>query len=103
MARRIEVGCGMVYPRVCGGTPQFGGCPVMLSGLSPRVRGNHPTTTLGNDLRGSIPACAGEPSTSPTPTRKARVYPRVCGGTGIAADEGEAVLGLSPRVRGNRR
>ena len=31
------------------------------------------------------------------------VYPRVCGGTIAAFAIGIAVMGLSPRVRGNRR
>ena len=30
---------------------------------------------------GSIPACAGEPGTTATPTAGRTVYPRVCGGT----------------------
>ena len=53
-----------VYPRVCGGTDI---CPDLIfgyQGLSPRVRGNRfRRNALGSDL-GSIPACAGEPSSS---------------------------------------
>ena len=50
---------------------------------------------------GSIPACAGEPpSAVPFPSR-ARVYPRVCGGTGSKPDPEDTIPGLSPRVRGN--
>ena len=33
----------------------------------------------------------------------ARVYPRVCGGTPMGVRAGVLVIGLSPRVRGNRR
>ena len=50
----------------------------------------------------SIPACAGEPR-SAAATRRARgVYPRVCGGTAVAAFRKRSSAGLSPRVRGNR-
>ena len=51
----------MVYPRACGGTvhPDLPrSCP---RGLSPRLRGNHYTSTLTNTGSGSIPAPAGEP------------------------------------------
>ena len=71
-------------------------------GLSPRVRGNptarHPKQPAG----GSIPACAGEPFSSPLPLAAYWVYPRVCGGT-TGKDLGEYITeGLSPRVRGNQ-
>ena len=49
----------------------------------------------------SIPACAGEPSSSPTPRARPTVYPRVCGGTEEWTEEDFNVSGLSPRVRGN--
>ena len=74
----------------------------------------------------SIPACAGEPEIRRSSTAHGRVYPRVCGGTrwnpsmsrpntgSIPACAGEPrscrrwkpfteYVGLSPRVRGNRR
>ena len=55
------VGLWAVYPRVCGGT--IGLTPVQTSpsGLSPRVRGNLLVVCYRQDLRRSIPACAGEP------------------------------------------
>ena len=91
-----------VYPRVCGGTTHNQRPPPASRGLSPRVRGN-----LGDDhparrLRGSIPACAGEPLLPESPVRSRQVYPRVCGGTGKAVCRAAASTGLSPRVRGNR-
>ena len=54
-----------VYPRVCGGTgfvllPQPVG-----AGLSPRVRGNQRNPRRLFTLKGSIPACAGEPAGLP--------------------------------------
>ena len=72
-----------------------------LEGLSPRVRGNRVSESIGRLQRGSIPACAGEPLMRSHVRLHVRVYPRVCGGT-----KGKNLLdhwhwGLSPRVRGN--
>ena len=88
---------------MCGGTT----CPARRSlppnGLSPRVRGN-PTSRMADALdKRSIPACAGEPYKSWSKYSGIGVYPRVCGGTDAGAGDGVAVLGLSPRVRGNPR
>ena len=71
------------------------------AGLSPRVRGN--LLRNGNAVipTRSIPACAGEPSTRSLLTKKARVYPRVCGGTSVGRERVDFTSGLSPRVRGN--
>ena len=87
---------------MCGGTPYGRVGPTPMCGLSPRVRGNRPAARARTPSARSIPACAGEPTSSTGDTNWPRVYPRVCGGTG-ASDR--AVLlsgGLSPRVRGNR-
>ena len=71
------------------------------NGLSPRVRGNPDAGEQGPYRWRSIPACAGEPSSTGPETCIAPVYPRVCGGTNNP-DSGTAhVHGLSPRVRGN--
>ena len=51
--------------------------------------------------RGSIPACAGEPSAGTRSTRMRRVYPRVCGGAASTLRTTAHVGGLSPRVRGS--
>ena len=99
---RSTTSTARVYPRVCGGTS---GCPSRASaapGLSPRVRGNQLGVKRKVRVSGSIPACAGEP-TSACPRRTlARVYPRVCGGTSVSQFGRRIVRGLSPRVRGNR-
>ena len=99
-----ETGCGLaaaVYPRVCGGTYLALALACRRSGLSPRVRGN-PSCSVSTMLRSrSIPACAGEPVTSPPYWGLREVYPRVCGGTSPSFDSPGAVGGLSPRVRGN--
>ena len=73
-----------------------------ISGLSPRVRGNRSPRAAGNIRRRSIPACAGEPIRAESPSDIMKVYPRVCGGTVYSVAQGRDVLGLSPRVRGNR-
>ena len=51
----------MVYPRVCGGTAPFHSLSLLSNGLSPRVRGNLPTSPSDKRPERSIPACAGEP------------------------------------------
>ena len=53
----------------------------MLSGLSPRVRGNHPLQGTDELIGGSIPARAGEPTIFGRSTTASGVYPRACGGT----------------------
>ena len=93
---------GRVYPRECGGTRCDGADALDGRGLSPRVRGNRRRLPRQSDLRGSIPASAGEPS-EPTASRpRWWVYPRECGGTARDADLRLQTEGLSPRVRGNR-
>ena len=93
----------MVYPRVCGGTYDAPNNRYMASGLSPRVRGNHTAGGVDPTRPGSIPACAGEPTTPPVDGRGGKVYPRVCGGTPALWLRVLADSGLSPRVRGNQK
>ena len=90
-----------VYPRVCGGTLLLQGVPSLQPGLSPRVRGNLVSSGFAPFLKGSIPACAGEPERYAFDTGECRVYPRVCGGTQYRRCDCPHCLGLSPRVRGN--
>ena len=71
----------MVYPRACGGTPNF----------------KHSSS----EAMGSIPARAGEPRYSDIVLGHERVYPRACGGTITSDPEFGINSGLSPRVRGN--
>ena len=108
---------------MCGGTSTRWARWQRGEGLSPRVRGNHDALTVRKALRGSIPACAGEPRAgssgvapqqvypracagepgrTPWPAVAGKVYPRVCGGTVCAATRRSRPTGLSPRVRGNR-
>ena len=92
-----------VYPRVCGGTINALRSVALGTGLSPRVRGNRGPGDQGRLYRGSIPACAGEPTPWHTSTCSATVYPRVCGGTQAPVVSEHSMNGLSPRVRGNHR
>ena len=91
----------MVYPRVCGGTAFEIGEPHGRPGLSPRVRGNPQPAMWGRVGRGSIPACAGEPSSGESGHPARAVYPRVCGGTPRCKKANWTPERLSPRVRGN--
>ena len=74
----------------------------MVNGLSPRVRGNRGSARHHQRGQGSIPACAGEPVPYIAGDMLDRVYPRVCGGTRRGRVVDPHVVGLSPRVRGNR-
>ena len=91
-----------VYPRVCGGTITHHATRCARRGLSPRVRGNRSAVRPGQETSRSIPACAGEPNRPRCPASPRRVYPRVCGGTGLDPWRRQSSWGLSPRVRGNR-
>ena len=75
---------------------------ILIAGLSPRVRGNLRRRQFPVRNARSIPACAGEPAVRAEGRRVARVYPRVCGGTGRGPREAVLTNGLSPRVRGNQ-
>ena len=74
---------------------------ISREGLSPRVRGNRRRDDAVPIVRGSIPACAGEPDEGRRRQDGAGVYPRVCGGTWMEAGADGTEPGLSPRVRGN--
>ena len=99
--RRQRLGV-RVYPRVCGGTGRAVRSARNGVGLSPRVRGNRDKRITDRMGYRSIPACAGEPRRRRRLRRRSAVYPRVCGGTAVGDRTGDAVDGLSPRVRGNR-
>ena len=92
-----------VYPRACGGTIAFDPDTRVLTGLSPRVRGNRVFSNNTLLLLRSIPARAGEPQRSSLTPWGCPVYPRACGGTRLSDGGGNSNAGLSPRVRGNRR
>ena len=87
---------------MCGGTFRASAARQRGLGLSPRVRGNLSNSDATKLAGGSIPACAGEPPPSSMPIKPVKVYPRVCGGTAPHWAAGRRLMGLSPRVRGNR-
>ncbi len=92
-----------VYPRVRGGTYCWRKSGMRLRGLSPRARGNQRRGAMNLSAERSIPACAGEPSPTKSPSRPCRVYPRVRGGTSVHRASRKRGKGLSPRARGNHR
>ncbi len=86
---------------MCGGTIVNPTTSAISSGLSPRVRGNRLAGAGPPRCNRSIPACAGEPPGGASGRPLHRVYPRVCGGTGMSGRRPAQSEGLSPRVRGN--
>ncbi len=91
----------MDYPRVCGGTRRCWTGLERSTGLSPRVRGNLAAVSAISLSPGTIPACAGEPSSGRPRRSRGWDYPRVCGGTSVQFSRSRFGRGLSPRVRGN--
>ena len=73
----------------------------LRNGPSPRVRGSRQPRRAGFPYRGSIPACAGKPSSSATAAAPMRVHPRVCGEALAIIPRDAAAAGPSPRVRGS--
>ena len=53
----------------------------MKAGPSPRVRGKLIVSAVPGDRERSIPACAGEAAPPGAIAARARVHPRVCGGS----------------------
>ena len=92
-----------VHPRVCGETRRRSSGVRIVSGPSPRVRGNRPRSADSAPSRGSIPACAGKPWRMRATRLLPGVHPRVCGETAPAPGAHPRHGGPSPRVRGNQR
>ena len=91
-----------VHPRVCGGNIEPPVARPWPAGPSPRVRGKRDPLAEVDDKKRSIPACAGETSTSAYATSEKTVHPRVCGGNFGAPRRRSPAPGPSPRVRGKR-
>ena len=90
-----------VHPRVCGEARGGRSSGKSHTGPSPRVRGSL-GYAVGRLVReGSIPACAGKPSTLITYRSTTGVHPRVCGEAADTADGAAGFRGPSPRVRGS--
>ena len=65
------------------------------------MRGNPKKSSPDNTVYRSIPARAGEPVGRSVQVHDMGVYPRACGGTIVIKAHKQALIGLSPRVRGN--
>ena len=90
-----------VYPRVGGETDFDSSADLLVTGLSPRGRGNLAGSDPAGGDKGSIPAWAGKPMMLPYRWCWCRVYPRVGGETCCQRVERQRIGGLSPRGRGN--
>ena len=89
-------------PRVRGGTLVLTGMIETLRGRSPRARGNPIFCMYMVSPYGTIPACAGEPSSLGRSRTCTGDDPRVRGGTLWTDEIDERMTGRSPRARGNR-
>ena len=70
-------------PRVCGGTSTPAAFSNLIMGLSPRVRGTSSIASPSASASGLSPRVRGNPVRCGVIVRSHKVYPRVCGGTGI--------------------
>ena len=99
---RRELRRAKVYPRPRGGTQTRIVDLDLAQGLSPPTRGNLADQPKGPEIRGSIPAHAGEPTLVPAKGLWYMVYPRPRGGTPSVRRGASVLAGLSPPTRGNR-
>ncbi len=78
------------------------GSPACTLGLSPRTRGSPRRSCFSDQRERSIPAHAGEPSSSRPSCGTWGVYPRARGGAFAAVTAPPRGYGLSPRTRGSQ-
>ncbi len=90
------------HPRVCGEHVEPGDDASPLKGSSPRVRGTLRQFRDPIDVRGIIPACAGNTQSLLKMLPAIRDHPRVCGEHMVGYLAGTDATGSSPRVRGTR-
>ena len=91
-----------VHPRECGGNTRMSNGTARRRGPSPRVRGKHLSRGGAGLAFGSIPASAGETSSTRLTRYLSGVHPRECGGNTPANPQTDPPTGPSPRVRGKR-
>ncbi len=84
-----------------GGTLILTNLAQLLKGLSPHARGNRGGQSDDLQVRGPIPACAGEPHWESQNQTRLRAYPRMRGGTRGSLPMLLSSKGLSPHARGN--
>ena len=92
-----------VDPRVRGGDDRIRPKIYADGGRSPRARGRPKAGISPLGQVGSIPACAGETTTTCCISTSAKVDPRVRGGDSRLRVAPPAPRGRSPRARGRRR
>ena len=91
-----------VHPRVRGEAGHEGISSLIAPmGPSPRARGSHDPRPLHTGERGSIPACAGKPSTHFDKKPLTAVHPRVRGEAPGSRATRRNLQGPSPRARGS--
>ena len=91
------------HPRVGGATGCEHVAAAVPDGPSPRGRGNLAEKLELADVKGTIPAWAGQPRSGSRPPRPPSDHPRVGGATGSWRAMAAAERGPSPRGRGNPR
>ena len=89
-----------VYPRLRGGSHETDAVVFENNGLSPPTRGILLRLGKPDYQRRSIPAYAGDPNGRSIRLHKARVYPRLRGGSAIIVSLSISYRGLSPPTRG---
>ena len=92
-----------VHPRVCGEARRRPTAGSLSRGPSPRVRGSRNLDLYGENIYGSIPACAGKPARVSGFSRSPRVHPRVCGGSRAASADLAQPAGSIPACAGKPR
>ena len=99
---RTTLSPSTVHPRVCGELLLSPLSSDFAIGSSPRVRGTRRVARHGRGRGRFIPACAGNSSSSRSPSTATTVHPRVCGELAGSAPCTATLVGSSPRVRGTR-
>ena len=92
-----------VHPRMRGGSAAIARPARALSGPSPHARGKPRSPSSTPAAAGSIPACAGEASSSGRCCVQASVHPRMRGGSAMMRGSCCWSRGPSPHARGKRR
>ena len=90
-----------VYPRAYGEANIAMIVVVVVTGLSPRLRGSRRDPIWNGGVVRSIPAPTGKPCDGATAARGRRVYPRAYGEATSHPFFFSSVTGLSPRLRGS--